>query len=217
MKGTEVSYPGICMEGLRNTTMSLSWDSRSPDWDMFLWPQRYEPGSLTSRILRSVCILCRSTIPLTHRPSPAGQNFIVSVSHELHACCWEIQCCFLYCSVQLSDTPQLQGQLRVSLCVATVSALLAGRQAGRHSGSRRIRMYARSVCMCSLCSHIELNLSFLLSVPLKCTWCDVLNSERWAPWWLVFGTCPVHISDPIPTILTEVCVVFLSHSRQMLP
>jgi hypothetical protein len=46
-------YPGICLEGTRKTTKSLSQDSQSPGPDLNPGPTEYE-GVLTTRLRRSV-------------------------------------------------------------------------------------------------------------------------------------------------------------------
>jgi hypothetical protein len=50
-------YPGIHLQGLRETTKNLSQDSRSPDRDINPGPPEYE-GVLTIRSQRSVTLRC---------------------------------------------------------------------------------------------------------------------------------------------------------------
>jgi hypothetical protein len=42
-------YPGICLEGLRKATKTLSQDSRSASRDLNPGPSEYEAGVLTTR------------------------------------------------------------------------------------------------------------------------------------------------------------------------
>jgi hypothetical protein len=42
-------YPDICLDVLRNTTKTLSQDSRSPGQDLNPGPPEYETGALTTR------------------------------------------------------------------------------------------------------------------------------------------------------------------------
>jgi hypothetical protein len=50
-------YPGICLEGLRNTTGKLNHDSWFTGRDLKPGPPKYESGMLTSRTRRSVVLL----------------------------------------------------------------------------------------------------------------------------------------------------------------
>jgi hypothetical protein len=47
-------YPGVFLEGLRNTTKDLSQGSRSPGRDLKPGPPQYEVGLLTTGPLHSV-------------------------------------------------------------------------------------------------------------------------------------------------------------------
>jgi hypothetical protein len=51
-------YPGICLDGLSNTTKILSQDSRSPDRDLNPKPPECEAGVLTAQRRRSVVAFC---------------------------------------------------------------------------------------------------------------------------------------------------------------
>jgi hypothetical protein len=49
-------HPGICLEGLRKDTETLSQYSRSPGRDLNPRPPEYEAGVLTTRPQRSVAL-----------------------------------------------------------------------------------------------------------------------------------------------------------------
>jgi hypothetical protein len=49
-------YPVICLKGLRKTTKILTQDNRSPCRHLNLGLPKYEPGVLTTRLRRSVCV-----------------------------------------------------------------------------------------------------------------------------------------------------------------